>query len=357
MRRQQSGLALLMVLLIFALVSVLATAMIDRQSMDIQRTTSRLATQQARALAQGVESVARSGLYLDWDDNPDIDHDQEDWAIDRSFPMENGRVFVHIVDAQGLFNLNWLTPTASNHSVWQTRFARLLKDLGLNTELASRLAGWFNEESQADDYYSSLDLPYRAAYRACSHPSELLLVEGMDMVTYKTLLPYITCLPATSQLNVNTALDKVLASLGDDFGLDGAMAVIAERGEDGIGSVSDFWSIAEVVPFTAARQTGSNGNNTSDNADDGAESGDTDSRNADNNKSQAGQWDQNDFTVWTEYFQIFTRIDLGTSGEWIATSQFMLRRTHDTGQFAVISRDYSRREAIQIPLPDPAPLD
>lgn len=343
MRRQsQSGLALLMVLMVFALVSVLATAMIEQQSMDIQRTTSRLATQQARAFVWGVESVVRSGMYLDWDDNPDIDHYLEQWAIDRTFPMEGGSVFVHIVDAQGLFNLNWLAPAASNHKVWQPRFERLLKNLGLDTTLAATLANWFNKDSQADDLYSRLEVPYRAAYRTCTHISELLLLDGMDEDSYLKLEPYITCLPVTTQLNVNTAVDQVLASLGDNFGLEGATAVITERGEDGIATVADFWSIAEVAPFTTGK---SSGGASSDSSDNGSKKSDSRS------DTTTTSWDQNDFTVKSEYFDVFTRVDIGTDGDWIATSQFMLKRDNTNAAMTILNRDYSRREAIQLPAP------
>jgi general secretion pathway protein K len=345
-RQSQSGLALLMVLMIFALVSVLATAMIEQQSMDIQRTTSRLATQQARAFAWGVESVVRSGMYLDWDDNPDIDHYLEQWAIDRTFPMDEGSVFVHIVDAQGLFNLNWLAPAASNHKVWQQRFERLLKNLGLDTTLASTLANWFNKDSQADDLYSRMEVPYRAAYRTCTHISELLLLDGMDEDSYLKLEPYITCLPVTTQLNVNTAVDQVLAALGDNFGLDGATAVITERGEDGIASVADFWLIAEVAPFT----TGKSGGSSTSTSDSTNSTSDEASRKSDNDTATS-RWDQNDFTVKSEYFDIFTRVDIGTEGDWMATSQFLLKRNNSDGAMTILNRDYSRREAIQLPAP------
>lgn len=351
MRRHQSGLALLMVLLFFALASVIATSIIEQQSVNLQRTTGQLATQQARAFAWGVESVVRSGLYLDWEDNPDIDHYLEEWSVDRTFPMEQGSVFVHMVDAQGLFNINWLAPAASNHQIWQARFQRLLKNLGLDVELAATLANWMNADSQSDDVYSRLELPYRAAYRTCSDISEIRLLAGMDDESYARLEPYITCLPITTQLNVNTALDQVLAALDDDFGIEGALAVIGERGEDGIASVDDFWNIAEVAAAATGRKNTTN--TTSDST--GSDSSDTDTSSTDADE-EAGdtanvRWTQEDFTVRTEYFQVFTRVDIGTEGDWLATSQFMLRRLTDDGSMTIISRDYSRREAIQLPEP------
>jgi general secretion pathway protein K len=60
---RQGGLALISVLLIFAIVSVLATAMIERQSLDIQRSGNLQALQQARAYSSGIEDAVRSGLH------------------------------------------------------------------------------------------------------------------------------------------------------------------------------------------------------------------------------------------------------------------------------------------------------
>ena len=71
---QQKGLALISVLLIFAIVAVLAGAMIERQSLDIQRSGNLQALQQARAYSTGIEYAVRSGLQLDFENNKEVDH-------------------------------------------------------------------------------------------------------------------------------------------------------------------------------------------------------------------------------------------------------------------------------------------
>ncbi|WP_221798634.1 type II secretion system minor pseudopilin GspK [Oceanobacter mangrovi] len=330
MRRSQSGLALIMVLMIFAVVSVLATVMIDRQSRDIQRAIAQLSTQQARALTFGVESVVRSGLHLDWENDPDIDHAMEEWNIDRQFPMDNGAVLVHIADAQGRFNLNWLSPSASNQSLWQQRFYKLLNDLGLDVEIAERLANWFNSESQVDNDYLGLEVPYRAAYNLCAHTSELMLVEGVDQATYDRLEPYIACLPATTQLNVNTASDLVLASLGTDLTIEDGQTIISERGDEGFTDVDAFMTVDAVKKAATKTTTESDSDSSSD---------------SDSESSSKSGWSNDDFTVKTEYFEIFTQVAYGPGSEWVATAEMLLKRDASSGNFRTIYRDFSRLQA------------
>ena len=321
---RQQGLALIMVLLIFAIVSVLAVSMMDRQSNDIQRSATMLALQQARAYVLGAESAVKTGLYLDWDNNPDVDHALEEWATDRSFPLSPGMAFIRIRDAQGRFNLNSLSATASNRAVQKERFENLLNILGLDVTFADLLYKWMDEESQEDDRYLSLELPYRAAYQGCVHTSELMLLEGLDEAAYRRLEPYVVCLPVAAQLNVNSASAVVLAALDTGMTLDIAQAIISARGDEGFASVDDFWALSDIESFVK------------DTGDEDDEDGNDDGENT------GGSWDKTDFSVKSEYFESFIRVDLGDR---VATAEVLIERDNDDGRMTTLYRDYGRREA------------
>lgn len=317
-KRRQNGMALLLVLLIFAMASTLATSMLSRQSSDVQRSANRFATQQARAYGWGVESVVQSGLYLDWESDPDIDHPAEEWATERTFPMDDGTIYVRIQDAQGLFNLNWLSPAATNHNVWQQRFTNLLNELGLDVQLSTTLAAWFNADSGVDNLYFAMQPPYGPAYQPCKHISELNLLDGLTPEAYRALEPYVACLPVTSQLNVNTAPEVVLAALDTDFSLANAQAAVAGRGDTGFDNAQAFLDLDDVKP-------------------------------AAEDKPDSPAWDVNDFTVKSEYFEVFSRVNLGPAQEWLATNEFLLHRDNTDGAMRVRYRNYSRREARPLP--------
>ena len=327
-KNRQSGMVLLMVLLIFSIVAILATSMIERQSIDLERVSGQLALQQAREFSYAAEQAVRQGLYMDWEADKEKDHLGEEWAVDRSFPLEPGTIFLHLSDAQGRFNLNSLAPDAPNKAIQTTRFRQLLNLLGFDVELATEWANWLNPESQDDDRYLSAEVPYRAAYQDCKHTSELLLIENMDAASYSKLEPYVACLPVTAQLNVNTAPAIVLASLDSELTLADGQAIVNARGDDGFSSVDDFWALSQVEPFTKARTNGQNDDNDSDGNN--------------NDQEVDSRWSKTDFSVRTEYFELFARIDLGGR---MATLEAVIHRAVDTGIMTTLYRDFSRRES------------
>lgn len=313
---KHNGLVLLMVLLIFSIVSLMATSMLQRQSVDLQRSGTHLILQQTRAYAFAAEEAVRSGLYLDWQQNNDLDHLSEEWNNQRVFPLEPGTVSITIKDAQGKFNLNGLSPDFANNKIQKKRFELLLNRLGLETGIAKNWSDWLNEESQVENDYLIVDVPYRAAYLPCVHSSELLLISDVDAELYRKLEPFVTCLPATTPLNINTASADVLAALDQDMSDDMVSAIINGRGTEGFASVDDFFSLAELKPLTEADEN--------------------------DTEKPKELLDIADFAVSTEYFEVFARIDL--EGR-VATTELLLNRNNDDGAFSTVYRDYSRREA------------
>ncbi len=314
---QQKGLALISVLLIFAIVAVLAGAMIERQSLDIQRSGNLQALQQARAYSTGIEYAVRSGLQLDFENDKEVDHLLEEWAKQHTYPLSPGTAQIQIFDAQARFNLNSLHPTASDKTAQLQRFKNLLAELGLDEAIAINTAKFIDKDSQVDDDYLSAEVPYRASYQIFKHPSELLLVELVDAKSYRMLTPYITALPVSVTLNVNTASNIVLSSLSSTWSISEADKVVAARGDEGFKKVDDFWGLAEVEPLTKK---------------------DPDA----DEKNPKEVWDKADFSVNSEYFEVFAKVDLADR---IATVEMLLYRNAETGKMRTYYRDYSRTEA------------
>ncbi|MFC3680031.1 type II secretion system minor pseudopilin GspK [Bacterioplanoides pacificum] len=315
--QRQQGLALIMVLLVFAVVSVLATAIIDRQATDIQRSGNMFTLQQTRAFTYGAEQAVRTGLYLDWKADKEKDHGNEEWAKPRSFPLEPGKIYVSIRDAQGRFNLNSMAAEAANKTLQTKRFANLLNILGLDVQLASRVSRWMDKNSQADDVYQAQEPPYRAAYQGCKHVSELLLIEELDQQTYQALLPYVSCLPFDVQLNVNTASAAVLASLASGLTLQDGASLVSARTDKGYSSVDEFWNQSILERYTQPQPAG------------------------DKQPPATEKWDKGAFSINSEYFEMFARVDLNDR---YATSEALIRRDKNDARMTVLYRDYSRRE-------------
>ena len=316
--RKQKGMILLMVLLIFAVVAILATSMINQLSVDVERSAGMAAYQQGRAFTLGAEDAVKAGLYLDWENNAALDHLAEEWAVDRAFPLEPGYVSIHISDLQGRFNLNTLVP-GPTADFGEARFRNLLNLLGLDLQIATDWRNWLNPESQADDVYYSHEPPYRAAYQSCRHTSELMLLPEVTLEAYKRLEPFVACLPPATPLNVNTAPDYVVAALDSRLTPELAGQITIERGGTGFEDVSSFLTLGPVVPFTEV--------------DEKEKKAATDT---------GEPWVDTDFSVNTQFFEVFVRVDL--EGR-IATMESVIYRSSEDGSMHTLYRDYSRRVA------------
>lgn len=241
-RHCQEGVALLTALLIAALVTVAAVAMASRQQLDVRRTGNMLEADQAYMYALAAEALAVQVLNVDRGLNQ-VDTLDDIW--NEELPptiIEGGMISGSIKDLQGRFNLNNLVDVVPGNNKGkpepeQTRiFQRILaqvslaeKDVQLSPFMANRVTDWIDDDLNSladgaeDLNYLNLDLPYRAANRLMTNPSELAAVAGFSLADVAALKRYVIALPqrntATSatQVNVNTAEAMVLMSLDQNI--------------------------------------------------------------------------------------------------------------------------------------------
>ena len=248
MMPRQDGVALITALLIVALATTVAVAMVSRQHYDIRRTGNLLQAEQGWLYVQGIEGWAGQILRRDREES-EIDHPGEDWAtLLPPMPVDGGQVAGAIEDLQGRFNLNnLLQQDGSIDEQALQQFTRLLQALALNPELALILADWLDADIEPrfpagaeDDVYLSHAPAYRAANGPMHSVTELRLLYGMDTDSYLRLLPHVTALPERTAINVNTATVPVLMSLHEELGEMNAEQLLDERGEDGYPDVEAF---------------------------------------------------------------------------------------------------------------------
>ncbi|TVP60265.1 MAG: general secretion pathway protein GspK [Halomonadaceae bacterium] len=246
-RHQQSGVALMMVLLAFALAGIFTTGMMTRQMLMIQGTGHYLTQSEAQSLAMGAEAFARQILWRDWEsDNNDgsfVDDPQEDWAANSvALPVDQGSIEAQINDLQGRLNLNDLVNRQGEVNPLQMeRVERLLEVLDVRSVTVEALIDWIdpNDDTSGpggaeDGDYLMYDPPYRAADRPMAQISELRLLDGIERGDYLRLRPHVTALPLTGQpLNVNMLSVPVIMSLHEDISEAAAESVFASREEEG----------------------------------------------------------------------------------------------------------------------------
>jgi len=247
MRTRERGIAIVLALSVVAMAAMVAAAIMVSQSTWARQLELTAEHVQARAVLQAGADWARAVLS---DDRrlSNVDHLGEPWALRLPpMPVENGELVGKIEDQQGLFNVNNLVSEGKVNVAQLAHFQRLLATLGLPDALAYTLVDWIDDDSQPqpqggaeDAYYLALDPPYLTANRPLIDVDELALVAGFDVSVRARLRPYVTALPGSTAVNVNTAPPEVLAAVIDGLDLGNAQAMVAQRDRAYFRDTGDF---------------------------------------------------------------------------------------------------------------------
>ena len=252
----QSGLVMILVLLIIALMITLLGFMVEKQHLLVRRITNQNVAEQGYQYAQGINAWAERVLNDDVDRA--VDFWDEDWAKFGQPPEDNvnadGReefsltltsrreeeeeeelaiidfgfdgLEYSINDLQGRFNLNNLANPDLGQLAQQRRiFLNLLEllqigDADSRLDLTGTLVDWLDENDDPDSNgfesndYQSLDTPYHAADQKLTALGELKFLRGFSDEIIESIRPFVTILPVeNSRININTTSAEVLASL------------------------------------------------------------------------------------------------------------------------------------------------
>ena len=243
----QRGVAIILVMLIVAIATVLATYLAQQQQLWQRQVESQFDRAQARRLGITGIDWARAVLADDANANQ-TDHEGEIWALRLpAMPVDQGEVIGVIEDRQGLFNLNNLVRNGKSSAPDIAQFQRLLSLLGLPGDLAIALADWIDSDSEAqypggaeDVYYLSLAVACRSANRPLAELAELAQVKGFDERTIDRLRPFVSVLPLSLPINVNFAPAEVLTAVIPDMKLSDALIMVRERHSRPFKDIKDF---------------------------------------------------------------------------------------------------------------------
>lgn len=189
--RRDGGFVLVNALILVAALSAVAVYLLTRAEGSRTRLE---AGAMADALDLGLDAAEALALTRLADDlrRSDTDHLDEPWARpERGLALAQGAVDLRLVDAGGLFNLNWL---ADPGALWaRPALDRLITSLGLPPSVAEALAA-------------------EAATARVLRP-EIAGPPGLDAASAARLWQHLAVLPGAPRLNVNTAPRAVLLAL------------------------------------------------------------------------------------------------------------------------------------------------
>lgn len=278
-RDRREGMALLTVLLLVAVMSVIAVAVLDDVRFSVRRATNAETQTQAQWYADGAEALARKQVARLLTLNPMRTPLEPEWnGRVLSFPIEEGTLTAVIRDGQACFNLNSVVEGYGEDLIARpqgmAQLVALGRALGLADSrmrpVAEALADWLDADSTAlplggeDGAYAGRTVPYRTGGVFLAEVSELRAVNSVDADLYRRLRPHVCALPTSrlSPINVNTLSEAdapLLVMLTDGkLGLEAAKAVIARRPPEGWADATAFWSQSAlaglVVPQEAREQ-------------------------------------------------------------------------------------------------------
>lgn len=267
LKQKQTGVALIMVLLIVAIVSVLATEMGGRLQLQIQRASNIKQNNQAFWYAMGAEQLARKSIKQLIDEKGKVIHLDQEWDEKFVYPIDGGGIQAQLVDMQSCFNLNALKESGTSavggkngtRPLLDDRklaFKRLLEEVepaipSYNIDaLRDSLVDWLDKNDNPSDYgaedseYESKQFPYVAANNYMLHKSELRLINGVEVPWLRALLKLVCVLPNDSlfKINVNTVTEENAAVLvaATGLALSDAASIIANRNPDGYQTTAEF---------------------------------------------------------------------------------------------------------------------
>ncbi|HSD54640.1 MAG TPA: type II secretion system minor pseudopilin GspK [Burkholderiales bacterium] len=244
-RRAQSGVAVIVAVLVVALATSVATYLLWQQSLWTRQIENLGARAQGDALARGAAVWAAAILA---EDDPAIDHLGELWARGMpAFAAEAAQFAGAITDEQSKFNVNNLAREGGVAPQDLVAFQRLLAAVGLPAGLAEAVVDWLDPDDEVmapngaeDPYYLALDPPYRAANHRVIDIAELARVKGFDAGIVARLAPFVTALPEETPVNVNTAPAQVLQALVPGISAEDARRLVELRAKRPFASRDDF---------------------------------------------------------------------------------------------------------------------
>jgi len=272
MKSRQQGAALIIVLLLFAVLVTLAVEVMYRLDHFRTRTANLLSWDQRYQYAIAAETLAIQALIDDLENDRSNNALTDDCVKDRwgvkfpPMPYEQAMLTAAVQDLQGRFNINWLVQVGTNTDLppeyirnpdaiaqLEQLLAVILAEPQRASVLALEMADWIDSNNLVDDVDGAEDGEYRdrrTANLPAAHESELRALRSfaVEDASKEGFWSYLTALPVTSKLNVNTASLPVLdAVLSSTVGNAGSQLILQQREE---GPIESIGTLLQMAPFS-----------------------------------------------------------------------------------------------------------
>lgn len=229
--RQESGMVLLLVLVVMTLLTTLVVELAFSTLVDLRLTETFRDSTRAYYLAKGGVRAGRGILRMDKNSYDAPGDPSELWSLGvAQYPVAEGYLSVTIEDLGGRINLNALVGAGNVNPVVKSQLRRLFDELAIQQgeELTAALIDWLDPDDRVyvdpegrravgaeAAHYLSGERPVRCKNGPLDSLEELLLVRGFTPEIFKEVVPFVR-LHGDDKININSAAAEVLMALSED---------------------------------------------------------------------------------------------------------------------------------------------
>lgn len=225
-RDPQDGVVLINVLVMLALASSVLYAMISLSDLSIARSQRFSEAGQAQALIAAGEASLIAALARDMAEAPQTDNLSEPWAQIAQEPIAiaQGSFALTIQDAQSRINLN---SNAIRGAFGAQVLDRVGQALTLPPDVAARIVARLAQQQPLDRL------------------EDLIFQAGLTAQEVDQLSEFLTVLPRSTDVNLNTASPGVIGAMAEDP--DQAASLVAIRDRNGLLTAEDVADAQQVL--------------------------------------------------------------------------------------------------------------
>jgi general secretion pathway protein K len=270
-RYKMTGVALITVMLVVALAAIIATQMLARLQLQIQRTTNINFNQQAYWYAMGAEAFAKRVLFTSFNKEKDHTHLGQVWAQGKTtYPVDYGEISGEITDLQACFNINALRTQPLDDSRDKKVPARVAFEellIAMNIDgvdvfeaeyMADALSDWLDADSSIasaggaeDNDYAGKEFPYYPANNYLASVNELRVIEHFTIPVINALKEYTCVIPNSNlyQININTLSNEAPEILQAMLSIsrEDAEQALSAKDAEGFKDIQEFFDLPEIT--------------------------------------------------------------------------------------------------------------
>ena len=215
--KRVKGIASLSVLLVVMVVVLIISALTPLSKYSIKNTERFLNFIQANQYVKGLESLAMQQIADSFNEAEEkqkeiIHHRNDKLFKEKTFEINTAQIRYKINDLQSKYNINNLSSYQDDHSLFYTVTSKIES----GETIANQIIDWIDENDESlekgaeDTFYNLLKEPFFTANQKLISMDELLYLPSVNRKNLTILKKYFTVLPSYSNVNINTAVPKIL---------------------------------------------------------------------------------------------------------------------------------------------------